>query len=52
MGIRGKRDKPIFIMDGFAGQTITIDFENNKIISTMAIHRDYNWMKLVYKKIK
>ena len=47
MGIRGKRDKPIFIMDGFAGQTITIDFENNKIVSTMAIHRDYNWSKLV-----
>ena len=47
MGIRGKRDKPIFIMDGFAGQTVTIDFENNKIVSTMAIHRDYNWSKLV-----
>jgi len=47
MGISGKRDKPIFIMDGFAGQTITIDFENNKIVSTMAIHRDYNWSKLV-----
>jgi len=40
-------DKPIFILDGFAGQTITIDFENNKIVSTMAIHRDYNWSKLV-----
>lgn len=52
MGISGKRDKPIFILDGFGGQTITIDFENNKIISTMAIHRDYNWMKLVHKKIK
>ena len=50
MGIRGKRDKPIFIMDGFAGQTITIDFENNKIVSTMAIHRDYNWLKLVNSK--
>ena len=52
MGISGKRDKPIFILDGFGGQTITIDFENNKIISTMAIHRNYNWMKLVHKKIK
>ena len=40
-------DKPIFIIDGFAGQTITIDFENKKIVSTMAIHRDYNWLKLV-----
>ena len=50
MGISGKRDKPIFIMDGFAGQTVTIDFENNKIVSTMAIHRDYNWSKLVNSK--
>ena len=40
-------DKQIFIIDGFAGQTITIDFENKKIVSTMAIHRDYNWLKLV-----
>jgi len=40
-------DKPIFILDGFAGQTITIDFENNKIVSTMAIHRDYDWSKIV-----
>ena len=43
-------DKPIFILDGFAGQTITIDFDNKKIISTMAIHRDYDWSKLVYSK--
>tara|TARA_B100001996_G_scaffold214133_1_gene164498 strand:+ start:1154 stop:2482 length:1329 start_codon:yes stop_codon:yes gene_type:complete len=49
MGIHGKRNKPIFIMDGFGGQTITIDFENNKIVTTMAIHRNYNWSKLVRK---
>ena len=49
MGIHGKRDKPIFVMDGFGGQSITIDFENNKIVSTMAIHRNYNWSKLVRK---
>ncbi|WP_435163376.1 hypothetical protein [Candidatus Pelagibacter bacterium nBUS_25] len=51
MGISGKRDKPIFIMDGYGGQTITIDFENNKIITTHAIHRNYNWMELVHKKL-
>ena len=43
-------DNPIFIIDGFAGQTITIDFENKKIVSTMSIHRDYNWLKLVNSK--
>ena len=30
-------------------QTITIDFENNKIVNT-TIHRDYNWLKLVNSK--
>ena len=51
MGISGKRNKPIFIMDGYGGQTITIDFENNKIFTTHAIHRNYNWMKLVHEKL-
>ena len=41
-------DKPIFIMDGYGGQTISIDFENNKIYTTLAIHRNYDWMKLVH----
>jgi hypothetical protein len=50
IGISGKRDKPIFILDGFGGQTITIDFENNKIIAILSIHRDHNWMKLVHSK--
>jgi hypothetical protein len=50
IGISGKRNKPIFILDGFGGQNITIDFENNKIIAILSIHRDHNWMKLVHKK--
>ena len=50
IGISGKRDKPIFILDGFGGQNITIDFENNKIIAILSIHRDHNWMKLVHSK--
>jgi len=51
MGISGKRDTPIFIMDGFGGQTININFEDKKIISTLSIHRNYNWMKLVHEKL-
>ena len=50
IGISGKRNKPIFILDGFGGQNITIDFENNKIIAILSIHRDHNWMKLVHSK--
>ncbi|WP_415294824.1 hypothetical protein [Candidatus Pelagibacter sp. Uisw_113] len=44
--------RPIFVMDGFGGQSHVIDFEKNKIISMLAIHRNYNWKKLVLKKLK
>ena len=50
--IHGIEDRPIFVMDGFGGQSHVIDFEKNKIISIMAIHRNYDWVKLVYKKLK
>ena len=43
-------ERPIFIMSGFGGQNINIDFENNKIISIMSIHENYDWMKLVNSK--
>jgi hypothetical protein len=50
--IHGIEDRPIFVMDGFGGQSHVIDFEKNKIISIMAIHRNYNWIDLVLKKLK
>jgi len=50
VGMSGKGDVPIFLMSGFGGQNIAIDFENNKITAIMAIHRDYDWMKLVHSK--
>ena len=43
--------RPIFVMDGFGGQSHVIDFEKNKIISIMAIHRDYDWLGLVNQKL-
>ena len=52
MDITEMEDRPIFVMDGYGGQSHNIDFENNKIISIMAIHRDYDWMKLVHQKLK
>lgn len=51
IGISGKRDVPIFIMDGFGGQTININFKDKKIISTLSVNRNYNWMKLVHEKL-
>ncbi|MDA7443077.1 hypothetical protein N8775_02045 [Candidatus Pelagibacter ubique] len=49
--IVGIEDRPIFVMDGFGGQSHVIDFEKNKIISIMAIHRDYDWLGLVNQKL-
>ena len=50
VGMSSKGDIPIFLMSGFGGQNIAIDFENNKITAIMAIHRNYDWMKLVHSK--
>ena len=44
-------DVPIFVLDGFGGQTININFEDEKIISTLSIHRNYYWMKLVHERL-
>mgnify|MGYP006102386289 FL=1 len=49
MGMTGNK-RPIFSIDGFGGQNIVIDFENNKIVSILAVHRNFNWMKLVHSK--
>ena len=50
VGMSGKGDVPIFIMSGHGGQNIVIDFENKKITAILAIHRNYDWMKLVHSK--
>ena len=43
--------RPIFVMDGFGGQSHVIDFEKNKIISIISIHRDHDWLGLVNQKL-
>jgi hypothetical protein len=48
----GINNRNIFIMDGYGGQTITIDFDRERIVATMAIHRDFNWKKIAYSVIK
>ena len=42
-------DRPIFVMDGFGGQSHVIDFEKNRVISLLAIHRNYD-VKLTHLK--
>ena len=39
-------------MDGYGGQSILIDFENERIVSVIAIHQNYNWKKLYLRKLK
>ena len=39
-------------MDGYGGQTFTIDFDRGRIVATLAIHRDFNWKKIAHSVIK
>jgi endonuclease YncB( thermonuclease family) len=59
-GYKGMGNRPVMSMDGYGGQTITIDFEKGRIIATQAIHDNmmfpkpggYDWKKIVYERIK
>ena len=59
-GYSGMENRPVMAMDGWGGQTITIDFERGRIIATLSIHdsmefpkpTSFNWKKIVYEKIK
>ena len=48
----GMKNRHIFIMDGYGGQTLTIDFDKKRIVTTMAVHRDFKWKKIAYSVIK
>ena len=48
----GMKKRHIFVMDGYGGQTLMIDFDTGRIVTTMAIHRDFNWMKIAHSVIK
>jgi len=48
----GMKKRHIFVMDGYGGQTLTIDFDTGRIVTTIAIHRDFNWMKIAHSVIK
>ena len=59
-GYKGMSNRPVMSMDGYGGQTITIDFERGRIVATQAIHDNmkfpkqgsFNWKKIVYQTIK
>jgi len=47
-----KKERKIIGLSGFAGQNILIDLDNKRIIVVNSLYRNYNWKKIVYKKIK
>ena len=57
---KGMANRPVMSMDGYGGQTITIDFERGRIVATQSIHDNmmfpkpggYDWKKIVYERIK
>jgi len=59
-GFKGMENRPVMAMDGYGGQTFTIDFERGRIVATQAIHDNmkfpkegsFNWKKIVYQAIK
>ena len=52
MGVKGLKDRVIFSMDGFGGQQIILDMENNRILIVNSTNQHYNWKKLVLNVIK
>ena len=57
---KGMENRPIMSMDGYGGQTITIDFKRGRIVVTQSIHDNayfpkpgsFDWKKIVYERIK
>jgi len=47
-----KKERKILGLSGFAGQNILIDLDNKRIIVISSLYRNYDWKKIVYKKIK
>ena len=47
----GLEDRPILMMDGFAGQQVVIDFNNNRIITIHSTDRHYDYYTLVYSAL-
>ena len=46
------RDRKILSMHGYGGQHIWIDFDNSRIVTTNAIHGNFDWSKIIESVIK
>ena len=48
----GLEDRPILMMDGFAGQQVVIDFDKNRIITAHSTDRHYDYYSLIYSQLE
>ena len=48
----GLENRNIFGMNGYGGQTIMVDFDNNRIIAISTVHDDYDFGALVLKPLR
>ena len=49
IGLEGRN---IFVMDGFGGQLLMVDFDESRLLAISTVHTDYDWKKLVLDLIK
>lgn len=50
MELPGARNREMFLMDGYGGNVTVIDFENNKILQVLSVHRNYDWKTIIEKE--
>ena len=48
----GIEERPILMMDGFAGQQVVIDFNKNRIITVHSTDAHYDWYSLIYLQLE
>ena len=48
----GMKQRNIFGMDGYGGQSVLIDMDNSRIVVVNAASTNYDWYELVYQPIK
>jgi len=48
----GMEDRNVFLLSGYGGQAIMIDFDNRRIVAVNTIHTNYDHIELVQEVIK
>jgi len=44
LGLEGRN---IFVMNGYGGQLLMVDFDKSRILAISSVTEDYDWLKLV-----